>query len=94
MDLADYLELCLLDCWNYTLETHWLMSNESSCCGQPRRSRCTLGIDRLIQNRTEEDSQNRPVTHLPEWILKISDKDTQTCDAPSHWSAVSECLLA
>lgn len=45
MDLADYLERCLLDCWNCASETHSLTSNESSCCGQPRCSHCTLGID-------------------------------------------------
>lgn len=36
MDLADCLEQRLFDCWNCTLETHSQMSNESSCCGQPR----------------------------------------------------------
>lgn len=36
MDLADRLEQCVFDCWNCTLETHSLMSNESWCRGQPR----------------------------------------------------------
>lgn len=48
MDLADCLDQCLFDCWNCTLETHSLMSNESSCCGQPCRPHCTLGIDRVV----------------------------------------------
>lgn len=34
MDLADYSDRCLFDCWSRTLETRRLMSSESSCCGQ------------------------------------------------------------
>lgn len=38
MDLADCLEQSLFDFWNGTLATHLLMSNGSSCCGQPSPS--------------------------------------------------------